>query len=161
MSGELTLEKTNWMGTLLAVLLACAATAVLMLLFLPHLGLTGFARGAVAALGAYVIFRLLYPMTAGMVPGGREETTWMVTADKLVLGQTEIPLDTIKTVHCWPNRDALGQKGSGWTVNIETTGKNALLRSCTKEQEAKQSARQLRALVTALGYGSAWAEEEE
>lgn len=161
MSGELTLEKTNWMGTLLAVLLACAATAVLMLLFLPHLGLTGFARGAVAALGAYVIFRLLYPMTAGMFPGGREETTWMVTADKLVLGQTEIPLDTIKTVHCWPNRDALGQKGSGWTVNIETTGKNALLRSCTKEQEAKQSARQLRALVTALGYGSAWAEEEE
>ena len=161
MSGELTLEKTNWMGTLLAVLLACAATVVLMLLFLPHLGLTGFARGAVAALGAYVIFRLLYPMTAGMFPGGREETTWMVTADKLVLGQTEIPLDTIKTVHCWPNRDALGQKGSGWTVNIETTGKNALLRSCTKEQEAKQSARQLRALVTALGYGSAWAEEEE
>ena len=51
MSGELTLEKTNWMGTLLAVLLACAATVVLMLLFLPHLGLTGFARGAVAALG--------------------------------------------------------------------------------------------------------------
>lgn len=161
MSGELTLEKTNWMGTLLAVLLACAATVVLMLLFLPHLGLTGFARGAVAALGAYVIFRLLYPMTAGMFPGGREETTWMVTADKLLLGQTEIPLDTIKTVHCWPNRDALGQKGNGWTVNIETTGKNALLRSCTKEQEAKQSARQLRALVVALGYGSAWAEEEE
>ena len=161
MSGELTLEKTNWMGTLLAVLLACAVTVVLMLLFLPHLGLTGFARGAVAALGAFVIFRLLYPMTAGMFPGGREETTWMVTADKLVLGQTEIPLDTIKTVHCWPNRDALGQKGRGWTVNIETTGKNTLLRSCTKEQEAKQSARQLRALVTALGYGSAWAEEEE
>lgn len=161
MSGELTLEKTNWMGTLLAVLLACAVTVVLMLLFLPRLGLTGFSRGAVAALGAYVIFRLLYPMTASLFPGNKEETTWTVTADKLVLGQREIPLDTIKMVHCWPNRDALGQQGSGWTVNIETTGKNQLLRSCTKEQDAKESARQLRALVIALGYGSAWAEEEE
>ena len=161
MSGEVKVRKSDWQRTLAAVLLGCLLDGVLMYLFLRRVELTGLARGIVAALGAYVIFRLLYPMTAGMFPGGREETTWMVTADKLVLGQTEIPLDTIKTVHCWPNRDALGQKGSGWTVNIETTGKNALLRSCTKEQEAKQSARQLRALVTALGYGSAWAEEEE
>ena len=64
-------------------------------------------------------------------------------------------------VHCWPNRDALGHQGAGWTVNIETTGKTELLRSRTGEKEAKQSARQLRALVVALGYGSAWAEEEE
>ena len=161
MSGQLTLEKTEWKRTLLAVVLAAAVAAALMLLLLPRLGLTGFARGAVAALGAYVLFRVLYPLTAGLFPGGGTELTWQVTADKLVLGQTEIPLDAIKMVHCWPNRDALGHRSAGWVVNIETTGKNQLLRSRTGETEAKQSARQLRALVTALGYGSAWAEEEE
>ena len=157
MSGEVKVRKSDWQRTLAAVLLGCLLDGVLMYLFLRRVELTGLARGIVAALGAYVIFRLLYPMTAGMFPGGREETTWMVTADKLVLGQTEIPLDTIKMVHCWPNRDALGHAGAGWTVNIETTGKNHLLRSLTEGEGLDQSVRQLRALVVALGYGGQWA----
>lgn len=161
MSGELTLEKTNWMGTLFAVLVSVLIAGGLTVLIMSRLHVTGIGQAVTAGLGAYVIFRLLYPMTAGMFPGGRAETTWTVTADKLVLGQREIPRSTIKMVHCWPNRDALGHQGAGWTVNIETTGKNELLRSRTGEKEAKQSARQLRALVVALGYGSAWAEEEE
>ena len=161
MSGELTLEKTNWMGTLFAVLVSVLIAGGLTVLIMSQLHVTGLGQAVTAGLGAYVIFRLLYPMTAGMFPGGRAETTWTVTADKLVLGQREIPRSAIKMVHCWPNRDALGHQGTGWTVNIETTGKNELLRSRTGEKEAKQSARQLRALVVALGYGSAWAEEEE
>lgn len=161
MSGELTLEKTNWMGTLFAVLVSVLIAGGLTVLIMSRLHVTGIGQAVTAGLGAYVIFRLLYPVTAGMFPGGRAETTWTVTADKLVLGQREIPRSTIKMVHCWPNRDALGHQGAGWTVNIETTGKNELLRSRTGEKEAKQSARQLRALVVALGYGSAWAEEEE
>ena len=161
MSGELTLEKTNWMGTLFAVLVSVLIAGGLTVLIMSRLHVTGIGQAVTAGLGAYVIFRLLYPVTAGMFPGGRAETTWAVTADKLVLGQREIPRSAIKMVHCWPNRDALGHQGAGWTVNIETTGKNELLRSRTGEKEAKQSARQLRALVVALGYGSAWAEEEE
>ena len=161
MSGELTLEKTNWMGTLFAVLVSVLIAGGLTVLIMSRLHVTGLGQAVTAGLGAYVIFRLLYPMTAGMFPGGRAETTRTVTADKLVLGQREIPRSAIKMVHCWPNRDALGHQGAGWTVNIETTGKNELLRSRTGEKEAKQSARQLRALVVALRYGSAWAEEEE
>lgn len=129
-----------------------------MYLFLRRVELTGLARGIVAALGAYVLFRLFYPMLRGLFPGGGERTLlWHVTPDTLVLGREEIPRGAIKAVHCWPNRDALGHAGAGWTVNIETTGKNHLLRSLTEGEGLDQSVRQLRALVVALGYGGQWA----
>ena len=43
-------------------------------------------------------------------------------------------------------------------MNIETTGKNQLLRSLTEGEEVDHSVRQLRALVVALGYGAQWQE---
>ena len=115
-----------------------------MYLFLRRVELTGLARGIVAALGAYVLFRLFYPMLRGLFPGGGERTLlWHVTPDTLVLGREEIPRGAIKAVHCWPNRDALGHAGAGWTVNIETTRKNHLLRSLTEGEGLDQSVRQL------------------
>ena len=61
-------------------------------------------------------------------------------------------------MYCWPNRDALGHTGAGWTINIETTGKNQVLRSLTEGEDLERSVGQLRALVEALGYGSRWEE---
>ena len=158
MSGEVKVRKSDWQRTLAAVLLGCLLDGVLMYFFLRRVELTGLARGIVAALGAYVLFRLFYPMLRGLFPGGGERTLlWHVTPDTLVLGREEIPRGAIKAVHCWPNRDALGHAGAGWTVNIETTGKNHLLRSLTEGEGLDQSVRQLRALVVALGYGGQWA----
>ncbi|WP_295586120.1 hypothetical protein [uncultured Oscillibacter sp.] len=161
MSGELILEKSDWRRVLAAVVGVCVLDGALMIFFLPRLHMTGMTLAVVAALTAYVLFRLLYPALEGMLPGGKETVKWNLTADTLHLGGTAIDRSTIKMVHCWPNRDALGNRGNGITVNIETTGKNQLLRSVRDGVDADPSARQLRALVTALGYGSRWPAEQE
>ena len=70
MSGEVKVRKSDWQRTLAAVLLGCLLDGVLMYLFLRRVELTGLARGIVAALGAYVLFRLCYPMLRGLFPGG-------------------------------------------------------------------------------------------
>ena len=158
MSGELLIKTRDWRQTLPAVILSCAAAAVLTFLFTRNLSLTGLALGAVAALVAYVLFRVLYPVCARLFSKGAEarEGIWRVTPDTLYLNDTAIPRASIRQVHCWPNRDALGHTGAGWTVNIETTGKNHLLRTLTEGADADRSIRQLRAMVVALGYGSQW-----
>ena len=70
MSGELLLESRK--GTLPALLLSCLATAGLALVFVRRLPLQGgLARGGVAALLAYVLFRVLYPALRGLFPGRR------------------------------------------------------------------------------------------
>ena len=128
-----------------------------MALCLRRLSLTGMGLAITAALTAYVLFRVLYPIFDQAFSKGErgEGGTWRVTPDTLYLNDAAIPRNTIKMVHCWPNRDALGHAGTGWTVNIETTGKNQLLRSV--EGDAR-SVRQLYALVDALGYRSQWRE---
>ena len=85
---------------------------------------------------------------------------WSLTEDALTLGGQAIPRDTIRQVHCWPNRDALGHSLPGWTVNIETTGKNRVLRSVRSGAEAETSERLLRELVETLGYGACLPEKE-
>ena len=45
------------------------------------------------------------------------------------------------------------------SVYIETEGKNQVLRSLKEGEDVERSARQLRALVIALGYQSRWPEE--
>ena len=87
MSGEVKVRKSDWQRTLAAVLLGCLLDGVLMYLFLRRVELTGLARGIVAALGAYVLFRLFYPMLRGLFPGGGERTLlWHVTPDTLEIG---------------------------------------------------------------------------
>jgi hypothetical protein len=53
-------------------------------------------------------------------------------------------------VHCW-------QKNGAWTINIETTGKNRLLKSADGA-DAEDSIQSLYDLVEALGYRSQWKE---
>ena len=161
MSGELLIKTRSWRQTVPAVVLACAAAVALSLLFARFVPLEGgLARGAVLALVAYVLFRVLYPVCTRLFTGGTEARagTWRVTEDTLYLNDLAIPRSSIRQVHCWPNRDALGHAGTGWTVNIETTGQNQLLRSLTEGADAARSAEQLRALVEALGYGGRWQE---
>ena len=160
MSGELLLKTHSWRQVLPGVLLCAAVAAVGTFLCLQFLSLTGFARGAVAAFIAYVLFRVLYPVCTGLFSRGKAASagTWRVTPDTLYLNDTAIPRASIRQVHCWPNRDALGHAGAGWTVNIETTGKNHLLRTLTEGEDVDRSVRQLRAMVVALGYGGRWAD---
>ena len=84
--------------------------------------------------------------------------TFLGHPDTLVLGEVSIPRESIKMVHCWPNRDSLGFSTPGWTVNIETDGKNQVLRTLTEGSPAETSAALLRELVVALGYGRNWPE---
>ena len=156
MSGELTLEKSGWPRLAATVAAVCALDAALMVFLLPHLHLTGMAQAVVCALTAYLLFRLLYPAISALLPGGQQSVSWSVTATELRLGGQTVDRDAIKMVHCWPGRDALGNRRSGYTVNIETAGKNFLLRSAAEGQDAEKSAAQLRALVSALGYGRQW-----
>ena len=161
MSGELLLENTGqWKQTVPALLLTCLLAGGVTFLCLRYLPLEGIGLTITAALLVYVLFRALYPALAGLfAPKGTEGAgTWRVTPDTLYLNDVAIPRSTIKMVHCWPNRDALGHDCAGWTINIETTGKNQLLRSLTSGEEAERSVRQLRALVVALGYGAQWRE---
>ena len=132
-----------------------------MALCLRRLSLTGMGLAITAALTAYVLFRVLYPIFDQMFSKGErgEGGTWRVTPDTLYLNDAAIPRNTIKMVHCWPNRDALGHTEAGWTVNIEAQGKNQVLRSLKEGEDVERSARQLRALVIALGYQSRWPEE--
>lgn len=162
MSGELTLSNHQLKGTFLAVGLSIAASAVLALLLLHYLPLeAGFARGALSAFIAYVLFRLFYPICTQSV---RTEPTrvvhWQLSDNTLRLDETTIPLSTIRQIHCWPNRDALGHPQPGWTINIETTGHNTLLRSLTKAPGVNDSVAQLHALVDILGYGTRWPDTE-
>lgn len=161
MSGELLIKNHIGRQTVPAVLLACAGAIALTLLIARFWPMeNSFARGAVLALLAYVLFRVFYPVCTDLFSKGKAGSggTWRVTEDTLYLNNLAIPRSTIKMVHCWPNRDALGNGGTGWTVNIETTGKNHVLRSLTQGADAERSAQQLRAMVIALGYGSQWPE---
>lgn len=159
MSGELILEKRR--GTLPALILGCLGTLALGLVLLRLLPIRdGGTRGAAAALLGYVVFRALYPALE-QVFGGKsgDADTWTVTPDTLYLGEKAIPRAGIRQVYCWPRRNALGQAGTGWVVNIETARGHTVLRSLSRGEDAKRSAAQLRAMVTALGYGSSWREE--
>ena len=160
MSGELLLEKKTGGRYAVTLLLACAAAGVLTWLVLSRLHMEGLALTVTAALLCYVLFRVLYPAVSQLIgkgEGGRT-VTWTVTADALVLDGQSISRSSIKQVHCWPNRDALGHQGGGWTVNIETTGKNQILRTLTEGEDLERSVTGLRALVAALGYDSQWQE---
>ena len=159
MSGELTLERSGWPRLAATVAAVCLLDGALMVFLLPHLHLPGMAQAVVCALTAYLLFRLLYPAISALLPGGTQAVSWSVTATELRLGGDTVARDTIKMVPCWPGRDALGNRRSGYTVNIETAGKNFLLHSLAEGQDAEKSASELRALVSALGYSRQWPEE--
>ena len=162
MNGELILKNSGrWKQTLPAVVLTIGATFLFVWPLMTRVQTGGIMRGIMAALVTYILFRCLYPVLAKAMPGGEKNITltWEVTWDALKLGEDSIPLDSIKQVHCWPNRDALGNSLAGWIVNIETTGKNRMLCSVEEGPEVETSVEGLHEMVKALGYGERWVEE--
>ena len=161
MSGSLLLKKEGaWKEGLPAVVITAVLTFLCVWPLVRRVPQKGMLPGLMAALVTYLLWRGLYPALAGLFQrGGKSYSlSWTLDETLLTLGEARISRESIKMVHCWPGRDALGTKHPGWTVNIETTGKNYLLRSLEGGEEQEASERSLRALVEALGYGSAWVE---
>ena len=161
MTGKLILEaEGTWKRIALVWLLSIAVTLAIVIPLSAAVPWEGLSRGAVLAIAAYVLMRCAYRLFFTLLP--QRETmrtvTWTVTEDALVLDGKIIPRSAIRNVHCWPNRDSLGYSAPGWTVNIETDGKNELLRSLTDGSPAETSAALLRELVAALGYDRNWPE---
>lgn len=160
MSGELTIKNDSGLAKRLLGLVITAA--VVLAVTVPLLrslavrsanGEPGLMTQVAMAILVPVLIWLLHPQMMNLLPGGKQKNAtlrWTIQNSVLTLGDREIPLSSIKMVHCW-------QKGDSWTVNIETTGRNQLLRSAEGE-EAARSVRQLYALVDALGYRSQWRE---
>ena len=161
MTGKLILEaEGTWKRTALVWLLSFAVTVAIVVPLSVAVPWEGLARGAAVAIATYVLMRCAYRLFSTLLP--QRETvrtvTWTVTEDTLALDGKIIPRSAIRNVHCWPNRDSMGFSTPGWTVNIETDGKNELLRSLTEGSPAETSAALLRELVAALGYGRNWPE---
>ena len=165
MTGELILENGGWKRRLPAA----AATAVLALLvvwpavkLMVRRGVHGLMLQISTAVLALVLWWVLYPAVSRLFSKreGREPVRSTLTGDRLTIGEDVIPLGTVKTVHCWANRSALGTADGGLTVNIETSGKNRVLRSLRSGQEAETSDRLLRELVEAMGYGARLPQKE-
>ena len=149
MSGEISVIKRDVKAQICAIALAAACAFIGSMLLFQYVNASGFARGAVGAFSAYVLCRVFY---AVLSHGGQSRRiAWELTDAALILDGETIPRETIKGVYCWPARDAFGHSRNGWTVNIETTGRNTLLRSLTSGDGAEASARELETLVRALG----------
>lgn len=157
MSGEVTIKSSSgWQSRLLALIITAAVTLAVMIPIMRTLetrAQTGMMTQIGIAILVPVLIWLLYPQMMKLLPGSAKKNQtlpWSIQNGTLTLGGAVIPQNTIKMVHCWQKEDA-------WTINIETTGKNYLLRSVEGEQAAR-SVRQLYALVDALGYRSQWRE---
>ncbi len=154
MSGELTIKRSGgWRKA--AALGITAAVIILVMLPMARMLSTRLQTGLMTQIGIAilvpVLIWLLYPQMMKLLPGDKsasETMRWTIQSGVLTLGDAVVPQKSIKMVYCW-------EKDGNWTVNIETTGKNQLLRSV--EGDAR-SVRQLYALVDALGYRSQWRE---
>ena len=154
MSGELTIKRSGgWRKA--AALGITAAVIILVMLPMARMLSTRLRSGLMTQIGIAilvpVLIWLLYPQMMKLLPGAKsasETMRWTIQSGVLTLGDAVVPQKSIKMVYCW-------EKDGNWTVNIETTGKNQLLRSV--EGDAR-SVRQLYALVDALGYRSQWRE---
>lgn len=161
MSGKLLLEPdAQWGRSVPAAIVSVLASFLLVVVSYSALEtrveLEGIAFQVAAVVTAYILFRFIYPVVAGWMGRGEEQTLpWTLTEQTLTLGTVSIPRDKIRKVHCWPGRNALGQSTGNMVVNIETTGKNRVLRTLSGDR-AQESADALEQLVRALGYGADW-----
>ena len=157
MSGELIVKNKNGSKSALSFLIT-AVVVLAVMLPMARMLLTRMETGLMTQIGIAVLVPVLIvvvrPEMEKLISGGKQQTArtlpWAITKGTLLLGETEIPLKSIKMVYCW-------QKGSAWTINIETTGKNQLLRSVDGPEE-EESVQRLYELVDALGYRSQWKE---
>ena len=152
MSGELIVKNKNGSKRALSFLVT-AVVVLAVMLPLARMLRTQLEKGTMTQIGFAILIPVLIvvvrPEMEKLFSGGKQVTEilpWSISSGSLMLGDTEIPLKTIKMVYCW-------QKGNAWTVNIETTGKNQLLRSVGGPDE-EESVQRLYELVDALGYRS-------
>ena len=157
MSGEVIVKnKSGSKGTL--SFLVTAAVVLAVMLPMARVLLTRIQTGLLTQIGIAVLVPVLIvvlrPEMEKLFSGGKQEPVqtipWSIQNRILTLGETEIPMKTIKMVYCW-------EKNGRWTINIETTGKNQLLHSA-EGAEAEDSIQSLYELVDALGYRSQWQE---
>lgn len=156
MSGELIVKNNDAKKNLLAFLVTAAVVLAVMLpmaRMLLNRANGGLATQLAIAVLVPVLIVVLQPEMMKLFAGGKTPVSvipWSVRNRVLTLGDVEIPQKSIKMVHCW-------QKNGEWTINIETTGKNRLLRSAGGA-DAEDSIQSLYDLVDALGYRSQWKE---
>ena len=135
MSGKLLLEPdAQWGRSVPAAIISVLASFLLVVVSYSALetqvDLDGIAFQVAAVVTAYILFRFIYPVVAGWMGRGEEQTIpWTLTEESLTIGPRSIPRQSIRKVHCWPGRNALGQSTGNMVVNIETTGKNRVLRT--------------------------------
>lgn len=158
MSGELIVKNNDSKKSLLAFLITAAVVLAVMIPMARVLltrAQTGLMTQIAIAVLVPVLIVVLQPEMTKLLSGGKNKNTvatipWSIRNRVLTLGDVEIPQKNIKMVHCW-------QKNGAWTINIETTGKNQLLRSA-EGADAEDSIQSLYDLVDALGYRSQWKE---
>ena len=165
MTGELILENSGWKRRLPAMAATAVAEAAVVwpaVALMLRRGVHGLMLQISTAVLALVLWWVLYPAVSRLFfrEGEHGRVRWTLTGDSLTIGEDVIPLGTVKAVHCWANRSALGTADGGLTVNIETSGKNRVLRSLRSGQEAETSDRLLRELVEAMGYGARLPQKE-
>lgn len=158
MAGELTLKsgwgKKNFLALVItaAVTLAVALPVLRMLASRAENGQLGLMTQVGVAIVVPIVIWLLYPQMRTLLGGEARQTLhWSLWDGVLTLGDAVIPQNTIKMVYCWKKNDS-------WTINIETTGKNYLLRALDEGTEKDRSIQRLYDLVDALGYRSQWKE---
>jgi hypothetical protein len=157
MSGELIVKNNDSKKNLLSFLIT-AAVVLAVMLPMARVMKDLLEKGTMTQIGFAILIPVLIvvlqPEMKKLISGGKKPSSavipWSIRNRVLLLGDVEIPQKSIKMVHCW-------QKNGAWTVNIETTGKNRLLKSADGA-DAEDSIQSLYDLVDALGYRSQWKE---
>lgn len=156
MSGELIVKNKKGGKGFLSFLIT-AAVVLAVMIPLARMLRVQLEKGTMTQIGfailVPVLIVVLRPEMEKLLSGGKEPNMalpWCIANGVFMLGETQIPLKTIKMVYCW-------QRGSAWTINIETTGSNQLLRS-VDGPDKEESVQRLYELVDALGYRSQWKE---
>lgn len=156
MSGELIVKNKKGGKGFLSFLIT-AAVVLAVMIPLARMLRVQLEKGTMTQIGfailVPVLIVVLRPEMEKLLSGGKEPNMalpWCIANGVFMLGETRIPLKTIKMVYCW-------QRGSAWTINIETTGRNQLLRS-VDGPDKEESVQRLYELVDALGYRSQWKE---
>ena len=157
MSGEVIVKNKGGSKSVLSFFIT-AAVVVAVMLPMARMLKNLLEKGTMTQIGFAILIPVLIvvlrPEMEKLFSGGKQEPVqtipWSIQNRILTLGETEIPMKTIKMVYCW-------EKNGRWTINIETTGKNQLLHSA-EGAEAEDSIQRLYELVDALGYRSQWKE---
>ena len=156
MSGELIVKSNDGKKKLLAFLITAVVVLAVMIPMARMLltrAQTGLMTQIAIAVLVPVLIVVVQPEMMKLLSGGKNPVSvipWSIRNRVLTLGDIEIPQKSIKMVYCW-------QKNGSWTINIETTGKNQLLRSADGA-DAEDSIQSLYDLVDALGYRAQWKE---